>query len=78
MTRTTSSATGRRRTPPPDAWLGPQRCLRRAMPRARYALATHEPHGVWGGLAEDDRRQSVADGNRRSDAPRWRPQGGPR
>lgn len=130
MTRATRSATGRRRPPPPDAWLGPQRCLRRArdrgtrswtwrhdaacrnlgsslffapegerasarrrreaaakavcarcpvrMPCALYALATHQPHGIWGGLAEDDRRQSVADENRRSDAPRGRPQGGPR
>jgi WhiB family transcriptional regulator, redox-sensing transcriptional regulator len=26
------------------------------MPCALYALATHQPHGVWGGLAEEDRR----------------------
>jgi len=31
------------------------------MPCALYALATHQSHGVWGGLAEDDRRQFVAD-----------------
>ena len=31
------------------------------MPCALYALATHQPHGVWGGLNEEDRRQPAAD-----------------
>jgi len=48
------------------------------MPCALYALATDQSHGVWGGLAEDDRRQSVTDDNRRSCAPHGRPQGGRR
>jgi WhiB family redox-sensing transcriptional regulator len=45
------------------------------MPCALYALATHQSHGVWGGLAEDDRRQPIADANRRICAPHGRPQG---
>jgi len=46
------------------------------MPCALYALATHQSHGVWGGLAEDDRRQSVADENRRTFVPDAEPQSG--
>src|SRR5918992_3721911 len=46
------------------------------MPCALYALATHQSHGVWGGLGEDDRGQSVTDDNRRSCVPHGRPHGG--
>ena len=62
-------ATRRQPTSPPDAWHGPPERLRRARDRGTYVLATHQPYGVWGGLAEDDRRQSVADENRRTCAP---------
>jgi WhiB family redox-sensing transcriptional regulator len=31
------------------------------MPCVLYALTTHQPYGVWGGLAEDDRHQPLAD-----------------
>jgi WhiB family transcriptional regulator, redox-sensing transcriptional regulator len=47
-------------------------------PCALYALATRQRYGVWGGLAEDDRRQHVADERRRIRAPRGRPLGGQR
>ena len=43
------------------------------MPCALYALTTHQSHGVWGGLAEDDRRQSVTDEHRRTCAPYGQP-----
>ena len=43
------------------------------MPCALYALTTHQSHGVWGGLAEDDRRQSVTDEHRRTCAPHGQP-----
>jgi WhiB family transcriptional regulator, redox-sensing transcriptional regulator len=42
------------------------------MPCALYALATRQPHGVWGGLTEEDRRQPFADERRRPCAPRGR------
>jgi WhiB family transcriptional regulator, redox-sensing transcriptional regulator len=29
-----------------------------------YALATRQPHGVWGGMTEDERRVAVAVGER--------------
>jgi WhiB family transcriptional regulator, redox-sensing transcriptional regulator len=48
------------------------------MPCALYALATHQSHGVWGGLTEDDRRQSVADENQRTFVPDMGPQSGRR
>jgi WhiB family redox-sensing transcriptional regulator len=48
------------------------------MPCALYALATHQRYGVWGGLAEDDRRQPVADERRRTWTPRGRANRGPR
>jgi hypothetical protein len=48
------------------------------MPCALYALTTHQSHGVWGGLAEDDRRHRIADDNRRMCATHGRRQGGRR
>lgn len=48
------------------------------MPCALYALATRQRYGVWGGLAEDERRQPVADERRRAWAPRGRPARGQR
>ena len=59
----------RRRIPPLDAWHGPPEHLQ----PIRDALATHQRYGVWGGLAEDDRRQPVAARRRHTWAPRGRP-----
>ena len=52
-----------------------ERCPVR-MPCALDALATGQPYGVWGGLAEDDRRQAAAGQRRRAYTPRGRPPDG--